>query len=165
MDKLGIEPMQLLLQAFNFVVLVVLLSKFLYKPILKVLEERKKKIAEGLAFTERAKLEEEKAEKKRQDIIDKAKEEAKKIVDEGKVAGKKIEAEITQKAHKQSLEILEKGKRDIELERQDMEKRLKNKTVEIAEAMVTHLLRDVLTEKNQIKIIEKKLIEVSKKVD
>ncbi|MBI4067181.1 F0F1 ATP synthase subunit B [Candidatus Gottesmanbacteria bacterium] len=153
MDKLGIEPMQLLLQAFNFVVLVVLLSKFLYKPILKVLEERKKKIAEGLAFTERAKLEEEKAEKKRQDIIDKAKEEAKKIVDEGKVAGKKIEAEITQKAHKQSLEILEKGKRDIELERQDMEKRLKNKTVEIAEAMVTHLLRDVLTEKNQIKII------------
>ena len=89
MEKLGIEQIQLLLQTFNFVVMAVLLTKFLYKPILKSLSDRRKKIAEGLLFAEKIKKEEEKTENKRQEVLAKAREESRKIIEEGKQAGKK----------------------------------------------------------------------------
>ena len=53
MEKLGIELTQILTQIFNFTLMVFLLTKLLYKPVIKKLEERKAKIAEGLAYTEK----------------------------------------------------------------------------------------------------------------
>ena len=58
MDKLGIEPVMLLTQVINFLVLVILLTKFLYKPILKLIDERRKKIEEGLQLAQEMKLKE-----------------------------------------------------------------------------------------------------------
>lgn len=164
MDKLGIDPVQLLLQIFNFVVMVVLLTKFLYRPILKILEERKKKIAEGLEYAQKAKLEEEKAARIRQEIISIAKEESRKIIAEGKLAGKRLEQDIIEKAHKEAQSIIEKGRSDLAVKQEELEKRLKDKTVTIAEAMLKSLLADILTERNQKQIIEKKLLELSKQV-
>src|SRR3989338_9157846 len=51
MDKIGVEPVALLTQIINFLLMVLILSKILYKPILKMLDERKKKIEEGLKYT------------------------------------------------------------------------------------------------------------------
>ncbi|MCL5798272.1 MAG: F0F1 ATP synthase subunit B, partial [Patescibacteria group bacterium] len=98
MEKLGVEPFQLLTQLFNFFLMVFILTKFLYKPITKKLEERKKKIEEGLEYADRMKSEMEKSDKKRQDVIDRAKLDAKKIVEEAKKEGRKLEAEIVEKA-------------------------------------------------------------------
>ena len=42
MEKLGIEPQLLLAQLVNFGIIIFVLSKFLYKPILDMLEKRKK---------------------------------------------------------------------------------------------------------------------------
>ncbi|MCL4338932.1 hypothetical protein M1271_04545, partial [Patescibacteria group bacterium] len=64
MEKLGVEPFQLLTQLFNFFLMVFILTKFLYKPITKKLEERKKKIEEGLEYADRMKSEMEKSDKK-----------------------------------------------------------------------------------------------------
>ena len=93
MEKLGIQPVQLLAQVFNFLILIILLRKYLYKPILKMLEERRKKIEEGLKSSEQAKKELDEAEKKKAEIISKAKLEASKIMDEAKKAGKKQETD------------------------------------------------------------------------
>lgn len=157
MEKLGIEPIQLLTQTFNFLVLVFILGKFLYKPILKKLEERRKKIEEGLQYTEKMKKALEENEKKRQEIINKAKDEARTIVEEGKKTGKKVEAEIIEKAHKEAKEIVERGGKELELERQQMEKQLKTDTIEIAEAFTMKILSEVLDKDNQEKIIDKKI--------
>lgn len=162
MDKLGIEPIQLLLQAFNFIVMAVLLTKFLYKPILKALNDRKKKIAEGLSYAQKAKEDEENTEKKRQEVIAAAKEEARKIIEEGKLEGKKLEAEIEEKAHKSAQDILEKGKRDLELARLNAEKEMQKKTVEIASLMVEKLLSESLDPKLQKAILDKKLSQITK---
>lgn len=162
MEQLGIEPIQLATQVFNFVVMVVILTKFLYKPILKKLEERRKKIEEGLALTEKMKVELEKNEKKRQEIIDVAKEEARKIIEDGKKTGKKVEAEIIEKAHTEASTILEKGKEELEREKLEMEKQLRQQTVEIAQTWVEAMLKEVLRGKNQQTIINKKIRELAK---
>lgn len=161
MDKLGIEPVQLLTQIFNFVVMVILMSKFLYKPILKALEDRRKKIQAGLEYAEKMQVELEKTGKKRQEVIDAAKEEARKIIEESKKTGKLLEAEIVEKAHNEAAVILDKGRKELEMERVDMEKQLTSQTVDIAQTWVETVLGKVLSVKNQQQIINKKLQELA----
>lgn len=162
MDKLGIQPIQLLAQIFNFLILVILLQKFLYKPILKALDERKKKIEEGFVFSQKTKEELEEAEKKKEEMIKKARNEAKQIIEEAKKSGKKLEKEIVEAGEKEALEISEKAKKTLEKERLEMAKQMERETVEVALAMVEKILRDILTEKDHQVIIEKKLKDAAK---
>lgn len=161
MEKLGIEPIQLLTQLFNFIVMVFILTKLLYKPLNKVLEERKRKIAEGLAYTQKMQEESEKSEQKREEVITEAKKEARKIIEEGKKSGKKLEEEIIEKAHKEAEAVLVKARKEIELERQDLEKSMRVQTVEIASAMTEKVLMDVLSGDDHRTIIDKKLKEIA----
>ena len=64
MEKLGIQLPMLLTQIVNFTIMLLLLTKFLYKPILKALKERKEKISQGLIYAEKMQAEEEKMLKK-----------------------------------------------------------------------------------------------------
>lgn len=162
MDQLGIEPIQLLTQVFNFVVMVILLTKFLYRPIIQNLEARKKKIEEGLEFAEKMKTEMERLDKQRQAVLGQAKEEARRIIEEGKKAGKALEGQIVAKANQEATEIVEKGKREVERERGEMENALKTKTVDVAQSMVEKLLTDVLKPSDHQSIISKKIREIAK---
>lgn len=162
MEKLGVEPLQLLIQIFNFTLMVVVLTKLLYKPILKALEDRRKKIEEGLKYTEKLKQEVEKNEKKREEIISLAKDEARKIIEEGKNAGKLIEGDIIAKAHREAAGIIAKSKSEIEFERSEMEKQLQNQMIDIAYQIAEAALRDVLDSRNQKALIDKKIQELTK---
>jgi len=53
MEKLGIEPTLLLAQILNFLIIAFVLTKILYKPILQLLDKRKKTIEEGLRLTQK----------------------------------------------------------------------------------------------------------------
>lgn len=162
MEKLGIELPQLLTQVVNFTIMVFVLTKFLYKPILKTLEERKRKIEEGLKFTEKVKEEIEKTEKNRQEIMDKAKAEARQIIEETKNSAKRLESEIITKAHKEAEEILIKGRKELEQEKIEMEKAVSKHTVDIAAHMVEKLLNKMLSKEDHEALIEKKLREIAR---
>ncbi len=162
MEKLGIELPQLLTQVVNFTIMVFVLTKFLYKPILKTLEERKRKIEEGLKFTEKVKEEIEKTEKNRQEIMDKAKTEARQIIEETKNSAKRLESEIITKAHKEAEEILIKGRKELEQEKIEMEKAVSKHTVDIAAHMVEKLLNKMLSKEDHEALIEKKLREIAR---
>jgi F-type H+-transporting ATPase subunit b len=157
MEKLGIEPIQLLTQIFNFLIMVFILTKMLYKPLTKKLEERRKRITEGLEYADKMKIELDENEKKREEIISKAKTEVRKIIEEGKKSGKKLEEDIISKAHKEAVSILEKARKEIKLERQEMEESLRSEAVKIAAVMAEKVLSDVLTVEDHQAIIDKKL--------
>lgn len=164
MEQLGIEPIQFLTQVFNFVIMIILLTKFLYKPILKALEERRKKIQEGLSYAQKMQTESQENEKKREEIITHAKEEARKIIEEGKKMGKQVEGELIQKAHAEANSILEKAREELAMEKTQMERELRIQTVEIAKGWVEVVLRKVLSSKTQQAIINKKIAELAKSI-
>ena len=87
MEQLGIEPKLLLAQIVNFLIIVFVLSKVLYKPVLSMLEKRRKEIAEGLAISDRMRLEEEKFQEKKAARLEVARKEAKTIIEEAKKRG------------------------------------------------------------------------------
>lgn len=164
MEQLGIEPLQLLTQILNFAIMVGVLTYFLFKPILKMLKGRRDKIAEGLSYAEKMKTEAEKTEGKRQAVLQEAKEEGSRIIEESKKSGKLVEAEIIEKAHEEARAIVEKGKSDIEIERADMEKKLKSEMIEVAAAIAQKTLESAISTKMHRAIIDKKIRELAKQL-
>src|SRR3989344_1278848 len=114
MEKLGIEPSLLLAQLINFSIIVVVLTRFLYKPILGMLAKRKKEIEEGLAITERMRAEEEKLGLRKEKLLAEARKEARVILEDAKKQGKDMGSEIVAAAHKEAGEIIQKAKRDAD---------------------------------------------------
>src|SRR3989344_3461215 len=111
-----IDVRQIVLQALNFGILFAILAKFLFKPLLKILDERANTIQKGLqaaeksmkdqeALEERARQEHIKAEKRAAAIIDKARAESKEL---GKQIVEEARAEAQKAVSKQESALLEK---------------------------------------------------------
>src|SRR6476469_808717 len=80
----GLDVPHFISQVISFAIVAFLLHRFAYKPILKVLEERRQRIAEGLANAERIKQELAKAEAARQEILSKANTQANQLIEEAR---------------------------------------------------------------------------------
>jgi F-type H+-transporting ATPase subunit b len=162
MEKLGIEPSLLLAQIINFAIIVVVLSKLLYRPVLAMLEKRKREIEEGLAITERMRQEEEKLGMRREKLLADARREARVILDEAKKQGEQTRHEIVDAAHKESWEIVQKAKREVQAEHEALEGAIQKEAVELATIMTKRLIASVLSSQDQHTLIEKHLKELAK---
>jgi len=155
MDKLGIEPKLILAQLFNFGVIMFVLTKLLYKPILSMLEKRKKKIEEGLELTEKMKVEEEKMEIKKSKMVAETKKEGVLMMEEAKAQAKVEAKQILEAAHKEADEIVEKGKQQAAEQKEQMKKEVQNEAVELAAGMAKRLLSSVMTAEMQHTVLVK----------
>lgn len=160
MDKLGIEPKLLLAQVVNFCIILFVLSKLLYKPILTMLEKRKNEIAEGLKMTEKMREEEEKFQQKKQKMLEMTRKEAQAILEEARKQAKVEEKDFLSVAHKEAEQILLKGKADVELVRSTMEKDVRTSAIELAVLMTKRLLGSLLTNEEKHKLIAKQIKEL-----
>ncbi len=106
MDEFAINPTVLIAQIINFGIVLFLLKKFVYKPVLSMLEARRKTIEEGLKSAEEAKVELSKAEEKATEIRDKAYAEAKIMNEEAKTTAATSANDIIVKANTQADQIV-----------------------------------------------------------
>ena len=160
MEQLGIEPKLLAAQLVNFSIILFVLTKLLYKPILSILEKRKKQIEEGLTLTEEMKAEEIKMEEKKEKLLEQARKDAHVIIEEGKKQAKDEEKEIIAKAHRDAEEVVEKAKKEIEHLREEMEKQMKKQTIETAVLMAKRLLERSLDAARKREISDKNIKEL-----
>ena len=103
MDKLGINLGFLLFQIFNFSVLAILLYAFAYKPIVKMLEKRKQKIAQTDEDARVAAEARANAEQEATKIIAEAQAKSAHIVKEAKDRAEKAELEVKADAEKENV--------------------------------------------------------------
>jgi len=162
MEQLGIEPNLLLAQIVNFLIIFFVLSKLLYKPILGMLEKRKKEIAAGLELTQKMREEEEKMNVRKEKLFEEARKEARNLVEAGKKEADAQAKEIIEEAHEQAQSVMAKGKEEVIALSTSMEKDVRHAAVGIAEAMTKQLLSQVLSAADQHKLIQKHLTELEK---
>jgi F-type H+-transporting ATPase subunit b len=162
MKELGIEPILLLAQIVNFGIVFFVLKKYLYKPLLAMLDKRKHEIEEGLISAQKAAKQEEKLKEKEADLLLSAKKDAKAVVDQAKKQLEEQKKQILADAHKQAAEILAKAKVQAENVAKSQEESMKNEAVELAIAMVAKVLPDVLSEGDHRKILSAKLKDIEK---
>lgn len=115
-----------------FLLLVLVLRKFAWRPILQALEEREEKIRSSLQQSERARAEAAELLKQNEKNMARAEEEYKKIIREAKSLGDKMKEEIVGKAHQQGQRDLQHAKEEIERETEAAKQRLRSEVADLA---------------------------------
>lgn len=143
---------QVLFQIFNFGVILWVLTKYLYKPVLKMLDDRAKKINEGQAAAEKNIKAAAELEKEHKEMLSKARKEASAITRDATTEAKKqadaIIYEARQKAAAESAQLHKAAEDEIAKKHKEMESSLKQLVV----ATTSKLLSEVLTEAEIAKI-------------
>lgn len=108
---------QILFQLINFSVVVGAVSYLLYKPVLKILEERASRIEEAQAAARTTIEEKERLDKVEKNVIRRAEKQAAKIVEDARKAAKEAEAASLKKAKEQAKKEIAKAEANWESER------------------------------------------------
>ena len=144
----------LLGQAIVFGILIWFSVKFIWPPLVKAIEDRQKKIAEGLAAAERGQTELQSAHGEAQAIVNQAREQAKKIVDQAH----KREAEIVEEARSTAVEegkrIIEGSRADAQQEKARARDELRKDVATLAVAGASRLLQREIDAKAHADLIE-----------
>lgn len=119
-SQLGIDWRLLIAQIINFLILLFILQRFAYKPILKVLDDRREKIEKGLLDSEEATKKLLSAEKTQKTILDGAKKEAEKILSKSEEMAKKNKEEILVQTDEKAKKIMADTEKKIEEEKNKM---------------------------------------------
>lgn len=131
----------LLGQAISFFVFVWFCMKIVWPPIIAALEERKKKIADGLAAAERGKHEQELAEQRAAELIAEAKQEAAGIIAQAQKRANEIVDESKNTARTEGERILATANAEIDQEVNRAKEHLRGQVVSIAVAGAGKVLK------------------------
>ncbi len=153
----GIQPILLAAQVVNFLVLLYILKRFLYKPILKVLEQRKQTIAQSLENAQQIELKLKKTEEDREQALIKAAQEAKNILEGASKTASEIVQEAHIKAQKDIEELIIKNTEAMRLEREKLHQEIREELADLVVTAVQKVSGKVLTKKDQKEIIEKSI--------
>lgn len=154
MDKLGINLGFFLFQVFNFTILVILLYAWAYKPILRMLEQRKNKIAQGLEDARVASEARENAEKEAKRIIAEAQATAAQKVREATERAEAAGKEVLQQAEAQAAKIREDALAEAAQERDRILMDLRGQIASLAIAAAQKLVGEALDEQRQHVLIK-----------
>lgn len=160
LNQFGINPLLLVAQVVNFVVLLFILKRFLYKPILKVLEERKKRIEQSLKNAEEI-------EKRLIEIAEREAESIRRSAKEGEKIIKEATdyaAQLIEEGTKEYERLIKKGVEDVK-KMHEVEKELILREAKGGIAELVMLTFEKITGKvirlDQKKIIEKEVRNIS----
>jgi len=155
MTKLGIDWKLLIAQILNFLVLLFVLWRFVYKPLVKLLEDRSKKIEKGIKDAEAAKQTLKLGQKKQEEIIRTAKKEAQKIIEKAVLEGKKIKEELEKEASLKAQEIIDASKIQIQKEKEAAINEVKKEIGGIVALAVEKIIDEKMTEQKDKQLIRK----------
>ena len=155
--KLGIEWPILLAQIVNFAILLAVLGKFVYKPVMRMLDERKEGVAKALEREEKASAKLASADAEREKILAQTRTDSQKLIDEAKQDGEDMKRKL-----------LASAKEEIAKMKADADKRLKDERVRLVSDVkgeigtlivdtIEKTLGDVLDARAQGKMVEQAL--------
>lgn len=153
-NQFGVTWQLLISQIILFVIVALALKKFAYGPILKVLEERRNKIAESLANADQIKKDLANAQTKAQEILTQASQQATKAIEEARAAAAKVQEVETQKAIAAAGDIIAKARQASEAELVRMKAELRKEVGRLVVATSAKVTGNILTAEQQTRLAE-----------
>jgi len=153
-DTFGWNPWLFLSQVISFVIVALLLQRFAYKPILAVLEERRRKIEEGQINAEKIKKELAEAEKRYQEIVAKANADAQRMIDEARESAAHLSERKQQEAIVAAEQIIAKAHEAAAREHERTMESLKRELGRLVVDTTAKVTGKVLTTEDQKRLQE-----------
>ncbi len=142
-------------QAVNFGIVLLVLWKFAYKPILKTLNDRSSKIEKGIQDAENSQIKLADMEKKEKAVLLQAREEAQKIIQQAEKTAIANVQELEIKAKEQSEKTLEEAKKQIEQEKNKAVKEAKSEIAELVMSATEKIIGEKMDSSKDKELIEK----------
>jgi F-type H+-transporting ATPase subunit b len=150
----GVSWPHLLAQVVSFGIVCLVLSRFAYRPILKMLEVRRQQIAQGLANAEQIKAELARTEAQRQEVMAQANVQANKFIEEARAAAARVRQQETEKAIAAAEQIMIKAHEAATQERDHMLAELKREVGKLVVQAATTVTGKILTAEDQRRLAE-----------
>jgi F-type H+-transporting ATPase subunit b len=141
-------------QVISFVIVAFLLRRFAYKPILGILEERRRRIEEGLLNAEKIKRELAEAEERYAEILAKANEQAQRMIDEARASSAHLSERKQQEAITAAEQIIAKARDAAALERERTMAEMKRELGRLVVETTAKVTGKVLTPEDQKRLQE-----------
>lgn len=159
MEALGINLAQLITQIVGISVLLFLLVKFLYRPILKVLDERSARIRESLEAADRVKEQAAASQAQMQDEMQRSREEGQQMIAQAREMAARFRDEEMSKAREEIAAERRRAESDIQRERDAAIEDLRREFAGLAITAAERVVERSLDESAHKDIIDKVLEE------
>jgi len=144
----------------TFLLLVFVLAKFAWKPLLKMLKDREDMVRSSLEDAEKAKSELERLNEESEAIMAKARSEAQSILADGKAAAEKVKDDIIAKSKEQANKIREDAGNQIQVEKDKAISEIKKEVVNLTLSVAEKLIQKNLSDADNKSLIEESLKKV-----
>lgn len=154
LEGLGINPGFLLSQVVNFLILFAGLYFLLWKPILKMLDERKERIQQGLEDAERAREERDRAQAEFNKRLEEAAQERERIIARAREEAQGERKAILAEAEQEAERVLIGAREEAQLERERILEELRGQVALLGIAAANRLIGEALDEERQRRLVD-----------
>ena len=154
---LDINPGLILWTTLTFLILLFVLSKIAWKPLVNALHAREQGIRDALQKADEAKRESERLLAENKAAMAKANEETARILKEGRDLAEQMKDELVAKAREGAKAMMDQAKEDIQREKETALLQLKNEVADLAVMAAEKILDESLDDAKRTKLVDKTL--------
>ncbi|MFQ6019782.1 MAG: F0F1 ATP synthase subunit B [Dehalococcoidia bacterium] len=159
LKALGVNLPSLIAQIINFTLLLVILRVFAYKPVMRLLDERKRRIREGLEAAEESKRRLAQAEEEAKVQLEKARQEGQTLIGQAQQAAARLQEEGRQQARREAEQLLARARGEIRLERDGAIAQLRGEFADLTVRAAERVIRQSVDRRAHRRLIEEVLAE------
>jgi F-type H+-transporting ATPase subunit b len=156
---LGVDGKALVVQLVTFVLAFLVLRRYAFGPIMKVLNERRNTIEEGVRIGEQMKKDEAELEARKERELAEARKKAEGIISDANETSRQMVREAEDKAHQKAAGILKEADERIESETQRARKQLQGELVGLISDATEAIIGEKVDAKKDAQLIERALQE------
>lgn len=157
----GVDWPHLIAQVISFVIVCILLYFFAYKRVLAMLEERRQRIAEGLANADKIKAELARTEAQRLEVLSQANVQATKLIEEARAAAARVQEQESKRALETAEQIIAKAREAAAQDHTRMLAELKREVGRLVIQTTATVTGKVLTPEDQRRLADETARQVS----
>jgi F-type H+-transporting ATPase subunit b len=148
----------------TFLLLVTLLARFAWRPLLQALDRRQAQIKQSLDDAQQAKLELERLQQESAQIIRQARAEAEQLVSTSRAYAEKLKDEIKAKARADADLIVQNAERQIQTETRRALEQIRVEAADLSVMIASKLIQRNLTKEDNARLIEQALQQVESRL-
>jgi F-type H+-transporting ATPase subunit b len=155
-----VDPGLFIWTIITFLVLLTVLAKFAWRPLLEALETRQNAIRKSLDDAQQAKVELERLNAESARIIQQARVDAEAIISQSRVDGDRLREEIRAKARTEADHIVKNAERQIQLETSRALDQIRREAVDLSVMIASKIIRRNLSKEDNEQLIDEALRQV-----
>ena len=141
LNSLGINPGAVLWHAINFLILLAIIQRFLYKPVVRMLDERSARVRDSLEQAETVRAETARLEEESRSILDQARRDGQQILAQANRTAEQIMTEARRQAQTEGERLIGRAREELAREREQAFQELRQQIADLAVTAAGRVVR------------------------